>query len=297
MAVCEINLFRAPGGPRALPEGSLRGLPRVCLFVHGYNVDPDQAKRAFDRLIKLVRHEANIPDEVEIPALDGREAWRVYWPAYASLGMARWTLSPLTYSWHVADAEAWANALERTLSDELAGPDEDPVEVTFVAHSLGCRLTLEVLRAKLMNRHTNWRVHCIFFMAAAVPVHLVEFDERLCRAAIEPVDSCVAYSLIDTVLQLPFRIGQVTELDILPTAVGASGQPAELWRERLRTWNGHGGYFKDPRTARRLASKLGLATRQELDSRYLDSHQLASRNTAEPPPQARRSLGHHRIGG
>jgi hypothetical protein len=200
---------------------------------------------------------------------------------------------------HVGDAEAWAYALAQYLSSELESANGVPVEVTFVAHSLGCRLILEVLRSKLENHQNNWQVRLVFLMAAAVPVRLVEYDERLCRAAITPTASHVAYSPRDIVLQGPFRVGQKFEpgSGLVPSAVGSWGEPMELWTRRIGTRNGHGDYFTDPRTARHLADALGLNVALEPESRDIGSRPAAIRAIESLPPPATRAMPKRRISG
>jgi Alpha/beta hydrolase of unknown function (DUF900) len=287
-------------GPGAFIEGPvpLRGLSRVCFFVHGYNVDQEEADEAFDKLVEATRQEADVPRGTSEPSLDGAQAWRIYWPAYGRLGRKRWFFSPLSYPWHVADVEEWATALADRLSSDLESQDKSPVEVTFVGHSLGCRLILEVLRSKLYYRQDTWRVRLLFLMAAAVPVQLVEYDERLCRAARHADASQVAYSPIDPVLQIPFRIGQLLEGGLLPTAVGSSGQPTGLWsRQPIRTWNLHSGYFSDPLTALRLAEALGLHVPRKPEVRVVVRRPTVAQTILTSRPLARRRMQRHRIGG
>src|SRR2546423_7702200 len=106
----ELYLSLMSEGLRARPDGlsRLSGLSRICFFVHGYNVTPEEGKRAFDDLVRLTRSEARVDRDAAIGVLDGHQAWRIYWPAYGRLGRNRAAFSALTYPWHLADAEEWA---------------------------------------------------------------------------------------------------------------------------------------------------------------------------------------------
>jgi len=294
----ELYLTMASDGPRVLRDGTvpLRGQSRITCFVHGYNVEAGEAKSSFDRFITNVRAEADIPNNRAVPMLDGSRAWRLYWPAYARLGRNRGLISALTYPWHVADVGHWANAFAEYLSMEFRGFEETPVDVTFVAHSLGCRLILETLRVKLEDRCTSWSVHLVFLMAAAIPVRLVRYGGRLFSSALHAKRRCVAYSPIDPVLQVAFRAGQLGQGGVLPTAIGSSGQPVDLWTDRLCTLNGHSGYFSDRATARLLAAALGLRTRRQLGDRTIMPKLTVIRKLASVATLPLRILRGRRVG-
>lgn len=271
MAERELYLHLTSEGPKVIRDGveTLRDKVRVSFYVHGYNVSPPEGKKSFDRLLTNVRREARVDSRLSVPALDGAEAWRVYWPAFARLGRDRSTLSALTYPLHAREVEDWAEAFAGYLDREFGERNSTPAEVTFVGHSLGCRLILETLRTKLQFKHRNWTTRAVLFMAAAVPVSMLEFDERLGRAALTSEVRFVAYSPADLVLQLAFRVGQMVEGGILPHAVGSFGAPSALWSKRLRTMNGHSGYFDDARTARFIAGAIGLLAFRDVDVRVI----------------------------
>jgi len=271
MAERELYLHLTSEGPKVIRDGveTLRDKVRVCFYVHGYNVSPPEGKESFDRLLENVRREARVDSRLSVPALDGAEAWRVYWPAFARLARDRWTLSALTYPLHARQVEDWAEVFASYLDSEFGKRNATPAEVTFVGHSLGCRLILETLRYKLQYKHRNWTVRSVLFMAAAVPVSLLEFDARLCRAVLVPELRFVAYSPADLVLQLAFRFGQMFERGVLPHAVGSFGAPSVVWSKRLRTMNGHSGYFADPKTARFIAAAIGLLAFRDIDARVI----------------------------
>lgn len=279
MADHRLLMSEEPEGWSVIPRGgeTLRGKRHICFYVHGYNSSPREAKKSFDQLIANVRREAHVHPNSSVPALDGSEAWRVYWPAYARLALDRSVVSALTYPLHVKAVGEWAEVFATFLGREFAGLEATPVEVTFVAHSLGCRFILETLRLKRQYNQRTWTIRSIILMAAAVPVGLLETNERLHQAASDPRSRYVAYSPNDPVLQLAFRLGQMVEGGILPTAVGANGAPSAIWSERLRTMNGHSGYFGDPRTARFIAAGFGLSTFREVDAREIPKASILTR--------------------
>lgn len=298
MAERELYLGELSSGLGVFPGPEPTGLPRVCFFVHGYNVTPREAKQDFDDLVALARREAKVPEAVASPLLDGAQAWRVYWPSSIQVaGQRVMGVSQASYPLHVDATPDWASVLARHMEQHLRQPERGPVEVLFVAHSLGCRIVLELLRHKLMQHHRSWRVTVVLLMAAAVPVRLVQRGERLYLAANAPELVSVAFSRRDLVLQTAFRAGQLGEGGLTPTAVGVSGGPAGLWRKPLRTRNGHGDYFRDRRTARHLAQLLGYSVLRDLDRHPLAESQPPERKIASTPDIAKRDPAQRRIGG
>ena len=298
MAERELYLQVTSDGPKVIRDGvqTLSDKVRVCFYIHGYNVSPPEAKKSFDRLVANIRREVGVDSRLSVPALDGAEAWRVYWPAFARLSRDRSMLSALTYPLHAREVEDWAEAFAIYLDHEFAEQNSAPAEVTFVGHSLGCRLILETLRSKLQYKRRNWTIRAVLLMAAAVPVSLLEFDARLCRAALAPDVRLVAYSPADLVLQLAFRVGQMVEGGIFPHAVGSIGAPPAVWSKRLRTMNGHSGYFDDSRTARFIAAGIGLLAVRDLDARVVPKAPVDARAATAAASIPSRLIRKRRLG-
>lgn len=258
------------------------GSRHLCLYVHGYNVTPAEAAKSFDRFLGLAKRLAGTPTGRAAHLLDDTAAWRVYWPAFGRMGRDRFWLSMLTYSLHAGATPDWAEALCRFITSNVPGTAADPVEVSFVGHSLGCRLILETIRARSLRGDQCWKPRHILLMAAAVPVPMLHFSGRLCAAALE-ANSSIAFSGWDLVLRLGFPLGQVPEGLPFPEAVGSRGEPFGLWDSQLETTNGHSSYFEDPRTAELLLTVLGHWRRQPIVGRTLPSVHLVP---AEVPARA-----------
>jgi hypothetical protein len=157
-----------------------------------------------------------------------------------------------------------------------------PLEVMLVCHSLGNRVGLELVRQYLnaicegSTEKLNYRAGC--FMAAAVPVFMVDEGGDL-RAAAEKVESkLVLYSEADIVLHLAFPLGQtVAGEGILPLAVGRFGQPnAGLWIKRTDMGQygyDHWYYWSHKESANAVAAFLGLTVDNEIPSAVIPSHE------------------------
>lgn len=226
------------------------GRPHVCFLIHGYNVTPEEAQAAFDQLLAAMHFAGRVPPVLE------RESWRVYWEGYQRSVRNVLTKSRfgwLTYFYQVRIAKKSATCLAKYIAG-LRGPGGTPVEISFIAHSLGCRLVLEALRE--LRDQPGPRVRVMAFMAAAVPAHMVYPGRALRSAAEAPERTWVLYSSTDYVLEAGFRLGQffAGERGMPATAVGHAGEPESgLWTTRVATVNSHGGYFGDFDTARALA--------------------------------------------
>lgn len=240
---------------------------RMILLVHGYNNDKAQAEAGYHDVTRL------LPDH------DREAVWEFYWPGFIeSLTGAptdtplsltpqrdyretesRYLISAVLYPVQVDKSKQVGLALGRFL-DRLR-----PDAVIFIAHSLGCRITLEAIRF-LVSAGAIGRIAlpgaCL--MAAAVPTYLVDAppatEGGLRTAAAAIGRSIVLHSTHDRVLGLGFPIGQTLAREgFLPEAVGLNGGPDTPWAARGDTGLGHSGYWKHESTAAAALRAIGHA--------------------------------------
>lgn len=226
----------------------------ICFLIHGYNVDPQGAAEAYSRLFHSIQRRQ------VLPALLNSRSWLVYWAGYASGGLAtgKSIISPLTYAQQIPSAMAAAQALRRYI-DQYSRPES---EITVIAHSLGCRLALELLDSYITHPTIHRPVfRAVILMAAAVSYDVLEDLSALWRGALIPEQRSVLFSHDDLVLAGPFRAGQTLAGEgFFPRAVGATGRPLSgFWTRTVRTRNGHSGYFDDDTSADEVSRCLGLA--------------------------------------
>ena len=232
---------------------SPQGRRRICFLVHGYNVSPPEAKEAFDTLVEVMRRVS------VVPSLLAMSSWRVNWRGYSHSWrdtLTRGRLSFLGYSNQISVAKRSARALADHIA-KMHGPEGTPVEIFFVAHSLGCRLVLEALN---LLGQSGPPVRLLFLMAAAVPGHMVYPRGSLRDAARLATSSYVLFSRQDPILEGGFRLGEFLggERGFPPMAVGFSGEPEQgLWARRILTENDHSSYFRDANTALELTRAIG----------------------------------------
>lgn len=170
----------------------MRAVSRVVVLVHGYNNDAASAAEAYAAFAAHL-------DRVN--ALAWWPAAHFYWP-----GDKPWpAVGALSYPAEIGTAKEAARELAAFLA-RLRGPDDGPVEVAFVTHSLGGRLVLELL-ALLIDMPRAPVVSLACLMGAAVPVDRVERGGVLRAAAEVPRRAAVFHSEHDAVLQWAFRLG------------------------------------------------------------------------------------------
>jgi hypothetical protein len=230
-------------GPGETPVGK----SSVVLLVHGYCNDLDDARESYSTFI------TNCLAARGVGQKRAADMFRFYWPGDKSWGFARFASYPLEIEHAIKSAEV----LERFLRDL-----PQLVDLYLIAHSLGNRVVLELLRRFIdggFPPHIQLKGICM--MAAAVPVSFVRWPGGLHYAAVA-TNTHVLYSPGDMVLQW-FSIGELFDArTVRAEAVGLHGEPFLQWRStKDMTYGekkkyGHGDYWKQEETTVPVASFL-----------------------------------------
>lgn len=247
--------------PAPNPPDVLRSTWSLVLLVHGYNNDLRAGSQAYDgfRLVQREIAQAG-PDR---PAID-RHVVGVYWPGDADWGI----VSALYYPWSIEKARQSADVLARVLGEAVRESGFKQIDV--VAHSMGCRLTLELLRQ--LRAQSGILVRRVVLMAGAVPTFMLAVgDEHELRAAYDTMVREGAMSLFspdDMVLALAFPLGQTlggAGEGWLPTALGHDFCPSPLAPPNLGQHQvdgaGHSDYWGWREETRDRARESGLLVR------------------------------------
>lgn len=222
-------------------EKILANAQHLVLLVHGYNNDLTAAIKAYDGF-----HARQSDLDENGRYYIGRTFVDVYWPGDAAWGFA----SFLFYMGSIKHAIQTAENLATYLTEHIG----KATRIDIVAHSMGCRLGLELLRA-LKGKSTAIQIGRIVFMAGATPTFMLEKRElpRRLRPSYDHVLSEGARSLFsgaDMVLALAFPAGQSLapgSEGFCPTALGHA-----LWSDTSVPLNldqtenpkaGHGDYW------------------------------------------------------
>ena len=169
----------------------------------------------------------------------------------------------------------------------LRGPNGSPMQIVLVAHSLGNRLSLEMITDLLAQPNRTWgRIEGFVLMAAAVIVGDVDTRGRLSPAA-KSVRTRTLFSEADNVLHWAFPPGETAALEgFFPQAVGRFGNPS-TWTDRfdLQPYD-HGNYFPglmtagrlDDRSAQYVAQFVGASVATTPSANQISVNRLASPN-------------------
>jgi pimeloyl-ACP methyl ester carboxylesterase len=245
--------LRGPGtsvGDKALTSTPFKKQrDRTVLLIHGYNVTDGDAAETLNGFRKTLENFA--PD---LP----RNTFTCTWT-----GNMR-SLGPAAYPFMLRYAKESATTLLEAIDEWYAEPWAAK-ELIIVAHSLGCRLTLEMLSAmNSKGRPPSLKKLVVILMAAAVPVEHMELEGKLRDALDVPDATIILHSQDDGVLRKWFRIGQTVALDgVWPEAVGLRGAPqSAAWAQStpMHAFD-HSDYWAELETAEQLCRILGIPIR------------------------------------
>jgi hypothetical protein len=275
-----VSAARVPAG-----SDSLEGKGAAVLFVHGYNNSRSAALGSFQGFV----------EGLEKATGRGSLPWPVFgvqWPGDEPNAV----LSAASYPLKIGVARKAAEKIFAYLTG-ISGPGGAPVVMHVVAHSLGCRLTLELIQ--LLARGTpgaNVVVASVTLMAAAVPVGKVDPDGNL-RAGVDLAGRiCVLHSTGDSVLHWAFPMGETAGGDgFFPTAVGRFGGPSGIWARSASMsadgkLYGHSSYWSGVESASAAAAFLGIAVANAIPVSYTPSHELPRPGVIEPRAVRSRTL-------
>lgn len=255
-----------------LPDGN------PILFIHGFNTNQYEAEWNYKNFAKEF---ANLG----IPDFHCKRIAHFYWPGNNGFPgfidrRKDWRkkslldiITGLTYSWQIKKAKAAATLLARHIMEK--GTVSKPFVI--VAHSLGCRLTLELLK-HLADNHMNIanRVQFTTLMAGAVPEKMLEDitgPYHKLRSWQSPM-ACI-FSKNDNTLKTYFPMGQKLarsrfvageQVKYKSAAIGYSGNPPAFWTGgQMESTIDHGEYWENPKVAAFLALKLSIPAKTILN--------------------------------
>jgi hypothetical protein len=241
---------------------SPRGRSQIVLLLHGYANSQSQASDSYDKCI------ANL---MGLGSLLPSPMFKFYWPGDVNVPV----INQLSYPWQIEDA-VYSGAVLAAFLRDLSGPGGTPIQIHIIAHSLGNRVVLELLK-HFIDGSTNSAVFTsLSLMAAAVPVRKVEDPSDLLIAALLPRRTQVLCSRSDMVLAIAFRAGETAAGEgFFPEAVGRNGNPSGVWSAReFRSGYGHGAYWPTDKTAPLLAKFFGAPVQSAIAENAIPAHEM-----------------------
>ena len=225
------------------------GRRQLVILVHGYANSKDAASSSFQVCIDNLQG-LPTPASTSLPS----PIFKFYWPGDTQIR----AFSELSYPTEIEPATESGRRLAEFL-ETLVGPNGTPTEVHLIAHSLGNRVTLEMLKA-FSATQSSVVFRSISMMAAAVPVPMVGYGASLWDSWRIVRRSQVLCSVSDQVLHLAFPIGETAAFEgFFPEAIGRFGNPIGNWDKILPlNDHGHGSYWPSVATAPFLASFMEM---------------------------------------
>ena len=277
--------------PKISDPSAMAQAQHLVLLIHGYNNDAQAARDAYAGFHARQRDLDGLDPNSCDPATgsrygDGRTFVEVYWPGDAAWGF-------VSFLFYMGSIKHAIQTAER-LADYLAKHISNAVRIDMVAHSMGCRLGLELLRA-LKQQPSAPRIERIVFMAGAAPTFMLEQHRppRRLRPSYDMVlrgGARSLYSGSDRVLAWAFPAGQSLapgEEGLLPTALGHA-----LWSDPAIPINlgqtenpkaGHGDYWgwNDAPKPLQCASKAAQEVHDYLQFPSVGSRAIQQRSIVE----------------
>ena len=193
--------------------GQLQACTDVVFLVHGFNVDRADGTGELMAFGK------------QLAALGDGAAVAVLWPGDSVIG-------PLSYPFETNKADDSAVELATFIGDQLP----QAPRISFVGHSLGCRVVMETVRQLWIK---NTPVSQVCLMAAAIDNDSLGISVEYQRAAQFAARTGVLHSPCDTVLKDAYPIGNLISAFLhaastTNAALGYSG-PLSIASEHIQT--------------------------------------------------------------
>jgi pimeloyl-ACP methyl ester carboxylesterase len=246
----------------------------LIIWIHGFNTAQIDAERTWKKTHMRVR------DITSLPRL--RDTVWFFWPGDASRNKH---LSAISYFSQVPKAVRAGHLLAKHVMKLSAQNSE--LEVSFVAHSLGCRVALEAAR-ELSRVEGGSPVRDLLLFAAAVPEGLCltghRYEERLAK------QERVLFSTSDSILKRWFPLGQVVArgrgYDLHPgdlkKAVGFTGGPSSRWSWRREAAGyEHDDYWTENESLNLLGSLYGHVQKSRNPATRLTKERQVARRIAK----------------
>lgn len=231
----------------------------LLVLVHGFNNSESEAEGKYNHYVDMLRpglaKSRVAPDTVAKLQWPGNEAIGPF-PIFDFAGY------PIDVKRALHSVNPLADYLSRLIKNGPIGR-----QISFVGHSLGCRLILETMCKPNIARPVGPSFDVVSLMAPAVPAVLAKSGQYLSLSSVRARKILKGYSRNDWVLWLAFPAGQTLaylggiEVAIYIEAIGRHGNPTGFGDPFNRAGNGHGDYWKDQIMADKLLSEIDSTLR------------------------------------
>jgi alpha/beta hydrolase family protein DUF900 len=240
---------------------------QLILLVHGYDNTVQAATGSYNAFLANLQAwlAQNAPNRVNLD-----DVFLFFWPGDKNWG----PLSFGSYPLEIPPAIQSAASLETYLSG-LIGPNGLTIDLFVIAHSLGNRLLIELLKNLASLGAGRLQVRYVCLMAAAVPVAMVGTGGAL-QAAARSANALILYSTSDLVLEFGFPLGETLAGEgHFPEAVGRHGNPSADWTatQQMKSY-GHHDYWTNKNTPPQVARIFGVVLPNQISQSTIAPRQL-----------------------
>ena len=257
------------------PSGALTSQSSAVLLIHGYNNGVKDATAAYKRFVTLQESLGRVNAHVVA----------VYWPG------DNWE-GPLFYMQALKRVPEIAERLARAI--HRAARARAFFRLSIIAHSLGCRLTLETIAQlqTILNAEPvpGFVLERVVFMAGAVPTFALEPDSkkpRPLRGALQFFRGALnMFSEADKVLHFAFPPGQTAAGGgLFPTALGrrqwvAGSDVYPPMRQERNQGADHSDYWGGNSKNTASINQAARIARSFIDLGGAPAREIAARTTA-----------------
>jgi hypothetical protein len=265
------------------PPGFSPRSNRLVILIHGYNVNQPNGEASYNTFSQLLQTH-NVPELSLLGEVIG-----FLWPGDENIKLIAGLFYPAKMQ---AARDSGARLAQFLVS--LRGPNGIPMQIILVAHSLGNRVSLEMITDLLAQSNRTWgRMEGYCLMAAAVTVGMADSGGRLSAAA-RSLRTRTMFSEADKVLHWAFPPGETAAGEgFFPQAIGRFGNPLAVWNDQfdLQPYD-HGNYFPglktgtgvDDRSAQYVAQFLGASVPLPIASNQIAANSLPPENNIPSRP-------------
>jgi Alpha/beta hydrolase of unknown function (DUF900) len=229
------------------------------ILVHGYNNSEPEALESYERFRAFC---------AEYSIYHADRLFYLIWPGDHFENLMQW------FDHNTQNAQVSGRNLGSFLEQLISRFQEQDCQFVIIAHSLGCRLTAEMI-SELHRRNRNLcKQFKLFLMAGAVRSDDIEGGSNFGEAFAATDYIVNLYSPDDHVLHRYFPWGEWGGGRTRREAIGLNGEPREFksWQRQQMNKFDHGDYWKEKSVVELVLRALGVSMPTALPVNELASY-------------------------
>ena len=234
------------------------------ILVHGYNNSESEAFESYERFRAFCS---------EYSGYHAAKVFYLIWSGDEFNNLLKW------FDDNTRNAQVSGRNLGSFLARVISSPSDQNCQFVIIAHSLGCRLSAEMLKELHKINQNLPNQFKLFLMAGAVRSDDIDAGSNFGQA-FETADCVVNfYSPNDHVLKRYFPLGELGGGRTRVEAIGLNSEPREFkfWQPHLMEGFDHGDYWKEKFVVEVVLKALGVAVPNTLPTNRITSYRPPER--------------------